>query len=39
MYKIDWWKGGLQLGDIVTRKVGGHDLTPIMKYIMERLDK
>ena len=34
MHKIDWCEVGLQLVDITTRNVGGHDLTPRMKYIM-----
>ena len=38
MHKIDWCKGSLKLADIATRNVGEHDLTPIMKYIMIRLD-
>ena len=36
--KIDWCGGGLQLADIATKNVGDNDLTPIMKYIMVRLD-
>ena len=39
MHKIDWCEGGLQLSDIATKNVGEHYLTPIMKYIMVRLDK
>ena len=35
---IDWCKGGLQLADIATKKVGEHDLTPRMKYIMVIID-
>ena len=38
MHKIGWCEGGLQLADIATKNVGEHDLTPIMKYIMVRLD-
>ena len=38
MHKIDWCEGGLQLADIATKNVGEHDLTPMMKYIMVRLD-
>ena len=38
MHKIDWCEGGLKLGDIDTKNVGDHYLTPIMKYIMVRLD-
>ena len=38
MHKIDWCKGGLQLPDIGTKNVSEPDLTPIMKYIMIRLD-
>ena len=38
MHNIDWSEGGLQLADIYTKKVGENDLTPIMKYIMVRLD-
>ena len=38
MNKIDWCEGGLKLSDIATKNVGEHDLTPIMKYIMVRLD-
>ena len=39
MHKIDWYKGGLQLEDIATKNVGEHDLTPVTKYILVRLDK
>ena len=39
MHKIDWYKGGLQLEDISTKNVGEHDLTPVTKYILLRLDK
>ena len=38
MHKIDWCKGGVQLADVATKKVGKHDLSPIMIYIMVRLD-
>ena len=38
MHKMYWCEGGLQLADIATNNVGEHDLTPIMKYIMVRLD-
>ena len=38
MHNIDWCGGGLQLSDIATKNVGEHYLTPIMKYIMVRLD-
>ena len=38
MRKIDWCEGGLQLSDISTRNVVEHNLTPIMKYILVRLD-
>ena len=38
MHKIEWCEGGLQLADIGTKNVGEHDLTPIMKYIMVRLE-
>ena len=38
MYNIYWYEGGLQLADISTKNIGEHDLTPIMKYIMVRLD-
>ena len=36
--KIDWCEGGLKLSDIATNNVGEHDLTPRVKYIMERID-
>ena len=39
MHKIDWCYGCLQLAGIATKHVGEHDLIPIMKYIMVRLDK
>ena len=38
IHKIDWFEGGLQLADISTNNVGEHDLTPIIKYIMVRLE-
>ena len=38
MHKIGWCEGGLQLADIATKKVGENNLTPLMKYIMVRLD-
>ena len=38
MHKIYWCDGGLQLESIVTYNVGDTDLTPIMEYIMVRLD-
>ena len=38
MHKIDWCEGGLQLSDIVTKNVSEPDITPIMKYIMVRLE-
>ena len=38
MHKIDWCEGGLQLADIGTKNVIEPDLTPIMKYIMVRLE-
>ena len=38
MQKIDWSEGGLQLEDIGTKNVSEPDLTPIMKYIMVRLE-
>ena len=38
IHKIDWCEGGLQLSDISTNNVGDHNLNPIMKYIMVRLD-
>ena len=39
MRRIDWCEGGLKSEDISTKKVGEHDLTPIMKYIMVIIDK
>ena len=38
MHKIDWCEGGLQLVDIGTNNVSEPDLTPIMKYILVRLE-
>ena len=38
MHKIDWCEEGLQLADIDTNNVGDPDLTPMMKYIMVRLE-
>ena len=38
MHKIDWCEGGLQLADIGTKNVSEPDLTPIMRYIMVRLE-
>ena len=38
MNKIDWFEGGLQLADIVTKNVSVPDLTTRMKYIMVRLE-
>ena len=38
MNNIDWFEGGLKLADIANNNFGEHDLTPIMKYIMVRLD-
>ena len=37
-HKIDWREGGLQLADILSNKVCEPDLTPMMKYIMVRLE-
>ena len=37
MHKIDQCEGGLQLEDIGTKNLSEPDLTPIMKYIMVRL--
>ena len=36
--KIDLCEGGLQLADIPTKNVCEPDITPIMKYIMVRLN-
>ena len=38
MHKIECCEGGLQLADIGTKNVSESDLTPIMEYIMVRLD-
>ena len=38
MHKIDRCEGVLQLADIVTKNVSEPDLTPMMKYIMVRLE-
>ena len=38
MHNIDWCEWGLQLAGIATKNVDAHDLPPIMKYIMVRLD-
>ena len=38
MHKIDSCEGGLQLADIGTKNVSEPDLTPIMEYIMIRLE-
>ena len=38
MHKINWCEGGLKLSDIATKNIGEHNLTPIMEYIMVRLD-
>ena len=38
IHKIEWYEGGLQLADIAGKNDGEHDLTPIMKYIMVRLN-
>ena len=38
MHKTDWCEGGLQLAYIGTKNVSEPDLTPIMKYILVRLD-
>ena len=37
-HKIYWCEGGLQLADIGTKNVSEPDLTPSIKYIMERLE-
>ena len=39
MRKIDWCEGGLKLVYIATNNVGEDDLTPIMKYIIIKLEK
>ena len=38
MHRIDWCEGRLQLEDIAANNFGEPDLTPMMKYIMVRLD-
>ena len=38
MHKIDWCEVDLQLEDIGNKNVSEPDLTPIMKYIMVRLE-
>ena len=38
MHKIGWCEGGLQLSDIGTKHVSEPYLTPMMKYIMVRLE-
>ena len=38
MHKIYWFEGGLQLAEIVTKNVSKPDLTPRIKYIMDRLE-
>ena len=38
MHNIDWCEGGLQLVDIGTNNLSETDLTPMMKYIMVRLE-
>ena len=38
MHKIDWYEGGLQLADIGTKNVSEPDITPMMKYIVIRLE-
>ena len=38
MHKIYWCEGGLQLAYIGTKNISEPDLTPIMKYIMVRLE-
>ena len=37
MHKIYWCEVGLKLANIGTKNVGEPNLTPRMKYIMERL--
>ena len=39
MHKIYWCEGGLELADIGTKNVSEPDLTPMMKYIVVRLEK
>ena len=38
MHKIYWCGVGLKLAYIATKNVGENDLTPIMKYIMVKVD-
>ena len=38
MHKINWCEGGMKLSDIGTKNVSEPDLTPIMEYIMVRLE-
>ena len=38
MNKIDWCEGGLKLTDIGAKNVSETDLTPIIKYILVRLE-
>ena len=38
MHKIGWCEEGLKLEEISNKNISQHDLTPIMKYIMVRLD-
>ena len=38
MHKIDWYEGGLQLADTVTKNVSEPHLTSSMKYIRVRLE-
>ena len=38
IHKIEWCEGGMQLADIGTKNASKPDLTPIMKYIMVRLE-
>ena len=38
MHNIDWCEGGMKLADIGTKNLSEPDLTPMMKYIIVRLD-
>ena len=38
MHKIGWCELGMLLVYISTKNVGEHDLTPMIKYIMVRLE-
>ena len=38
MHKIDWCEGVLQLADIGTKDISEPDITPILKYIMVKLE-